>query len=348
MHLKSLYLHDFRVYKEAFFEFGPHFNVIHGPNAHGKTSLLEAIYFFMTGKSFRGAQISELIRQGASQFYLEARFVKRGIDQVLRATCSPTDRRFVYNSTVLHGNAQLIGLIQGVIASPDDAALIKGAPVLRRQYLDVQIAQTDPLYVYHLSRYARALKQRNCLLRAKQGLTIESWEHEMAVSAAYMTKQRMAAVKILQESLCEVYKRLTDSAELLSIEYKSPADQMRLEDYFLGQYQKYRKREMEVGATLYGPHKDDLLISIGGHDARSFASEGQQRTCASALRCAEWERLSALTDAKPLMLVDDVGLGLDGNRCRFLWKYLEGLSQIFLTTTSDVWAQNPDVCAIGV
>lgn len=339
-------MHNFRAYKEAFFEFGPHLNVIHGSNALGKTSLLEALHFFVSGRSFRGAQASELIRQGASHFYLEARFVKREIEQVLRATCGAGERKFVYNSTVFPSTAHLLGLLKGVVAAPDDVTLVKGPPLIRRQYLDVQIAQIDPLYVHHLTRYARALRQRNCLLRAKLVLTIESWEHEMAQSATYITRQRACAVADLCVLLKRIHQRLAESKEVLSIQYKSSADQADLEAYFLALYKKSRKREIELGATLFGPHKDDVLIMIDGKDVRSYASEGQQRTCVMGLRCAEWERLSSIGDERPLMLVDDVAIGLDDRRRALLMAYLGELSQVFLTTTSAAFANGACVQSI--
>lgn len=348
MLLKRLYLHNFRAYKEALFEFGPNFNIIHGANAQGKTSLLEAIHFFLAGRSFRGAQTPEMVRHEATHFYAEMHFVKHGMEQVVRATCGPSDRKFVHNSTVLPSSAHLLGLLQGVVASPDDVALIKGAPVVRRQYLDIQIAQIDPLYVHHLGRYTRALRQRNCLLRAKQGLTIESWEHEMAHSAAYLTRQRAKAVEDLCLTLQKVHPLLTQSKELLSLQYKTSADQSQGEAYFLNQYRKCRKREMEIGATLYGPHKDDLIITIDGNDVRSYASEGQQRTCVFGMRCAEWERLNALADEKPLMLVDDAALGLDQHRHLLLTNYLKGLSQVFLTTTSSDLSLYPEPYSIPI
>lgn len=348
MRLLSLYLHNFRVYKEAFFEFKPGFNVVHGPNAQGKTSLLEAIHFLVTGRSFRGAHTPELIRIGSENFYLEAHFIKHGIEQTLKASCSATERKFVYNHTVFPSATHLLGVLQGVVSFPDDVTLVKGAPVFRRQYLDVQIAQVDPLYVHHMNRYTRALKQRNCLLRAKQSLTIESWEHEMAQSAAYLTKQRGSATNDLRLSLAAVHFQLAASKEILSLEYKTSADHAHLEEYFLSQYKKHRRREMEVGATLFGPHKDDLIITINGSDVRSYASEGQQRTCVVGLRCAEWERLHSLSSEKPFMLVDDVGMGLDDQRKKLFMEYLSGLDQVFLTTTSSSLAEEKNAWAIAV
>lgn len=335
MQLRSLYLHQFRVFKEAFFELSPQFNVIHGPNAQGKTSLLEAIFFLVAGKSFRGAHTPELITQGASNFYLEAHLTKHGITQILRTTCSPQERKFVYNNTLVPSISHLLGLLQCVVASPDDVYLIKGGPFLRRQYLDVQIAQIDPLYVHHLTRYLRALKQRNCLLRANQMLTIESWEYEMASSAAYITKQRAIAVHDLDKSIGKIHQKLTDSKEILSLHYKSSAVEIsEKEDYFLSLYKKNRRREVDLGITLHGPHKDDLFISIDGRDIRAFASEGQQRTCINSLRFAEWERLSQQSTEDPIMLIDDFGIGLDDHRRDLLLNHLKILAQVFITTTS--------------
>jgi DNA replication and repair protein RecF len=348
MHLKQLYLHNFRTYQEVQCEFGPRINVIAGPNAYGKTSLLEAIYFCVTGRSFRGAQVSELIRHNTGHFYLYVDFVKNGLDQFLRLGCGTAERKFFYNSTPLSATSQLLGLVQGVVASPDDVALVKGAPILRRQYLDLQLVQIDPFYVHHLGRYTRALKQRNCLLRAKQVLTIESWEHEMAQSAAYLTKQRFKAVDDLQDSLGKIHSKLTGGNERLAIEYKSSADFGGLEEYFLSQYKKNRKRELDLGATLYGPHKDDLSISIDGKEARTYASEGQQRTCVLTLRCAEWNRLCSLAEEKPLMLVDDVAMGLDEQRKSRVLEYLSTLSQVFVTTTDRLLGERLDAKTINL
>lgn len=335
MWLKSLYLHNFRVYKEAFFEFSPSFNVILGLNAQGKTSLLEAMYFLATGKSFRGAQIAELILQGQSHFYLEACFVKHGMEHTLKATCGLVEKKFVFNYTPFPSSAQLLGLLQGVVIAPDDATIVKGAPAIRRQYLDLQIAQIDPLYVHHLTRYSRALRQRNCLLKAKQALTVESWEHEMALSAAYLTKQRWKLVADLRNLLQDLHARLTGEKENLSLFYKGAEDLPDLSVYFLESYRKSRKREMELGFTLIGPHKDDLLVMINECDARTFGSEGQQRTCVATLRCAEWERLNGLLDESPIMFVDDVGISLDDHRKKLLLGHLNGMSQVFLTTTQE-------------
>lgn len=342
MYLKALYLHNFRLYEDALFEFSPKINVIRGPNARGKTSLLEAVYFLMTGRSFRTAQTSELIRHGTAFFQLEACFVKHGIEQKLRVSYNGKERKVTYNSTPCASSLNLLGLLQGVVIHPDDAAVVKGAPAIRRHLLDLQLGQVDPLYVHHLTRYEKAMRQRNHLLRAKSCVTIESWEYEMAHAAAYVVKQRAQLVKELEIQGERLYRHICGGREELNLLYKAhgTGDDIPLEDgalrsVFRDQYHRHRSREMDLGATLTGPHKDDLIVALGGKDARGFASEGQQRSCVVALRLAEWERLKNMSHEMPLMLVDDLGISLDASRRAQLLEHLSGLDQVFLTTTDD-------------
>ena len=278
MQLRSLYLCNFRSYEENLFEFDTGINIIKGPNASGKTTLLEAIHYFISGRSFRNAQSPDLIRQGAPHFFIETEFVKNDLEQRLKIAFDGTDRRILYNSTVYPNFTSLLGLLKGIVFCPDDAALIKGAPAVRRHYLDLQIAQVDPLYVHHLTRFARAMRQRNHLLRAKNKLGIESWEFEMANSSAYLTKQRFLAVSDLKKACQILYETLTGQNIPFSISYKSsaPAETSldELKNYFINRYQSQRVRELQLGFTLSGPHKDDLSIEINKREARFFGVKG--------------------------------------------------------------------------
>lgn len=339
MYLRTLYLHNFRLYDEVFFEFCPGINTICGENAQGKTSLLEAIYFLITGRSFRTAQVSDLIRLGSSFFYIEATFSKHGIEQKLRVSYDGKERKVIYNNTLYHSTSSLLGLLQGVLVTPDDLSLIKGGPQVRRHFLDLQIAQIDPLYVHHLARYNRAMRQRNCLLRAKDHVTLDSWEYEMANAAAYLVQQRFLTIADLQSGSRGLHKIFSGEKEELCLTHKTSAPQemelMDLRNYYLAQFIKMRRREMELGCTLTGPHKDDFTIAIGEKETRFFASEGQQRSCVASLRFAEWERLKRLSSALPLMLIDDVGVSLDSSRREKLLGQLQHLGQVFLTATEE-------------
>jgi len=337
MHLVSLTLRNFRLYHEAVIAFCPKINMIWGENAIGKTTVLEAIYFLITGRSFRTQHTVELIKAGASFFFIEAHFVKHGIDQVLKVSFDGKERRIFHNSTSLNSSTNLLGILQGVLITPDDSSLVKGAPLTRRHYLDLQIAQGDPLYVHYITRYNQAMRQRNVLLKSKNTGGIETWENEMAVAAAYITLQRRQTVAELNSLANPLHQHLTGTDEELKLDYKTSApsqlDLNALKTYHLELYKRHRKREMDLGVTLNGPQKDDLFIFLNALEARYFASEGQQRSVVSTLRLAEWARLKAVSEEAPLMLIDDLGISLDSQRKNKLLNYLKDLSQVFLTFT---------------
>jgi DNA replication and repair protein RecF len=342
LYLKALYLHNFRLYEDAHFSFSPKVNVVRGPNARGKTSLLEAIYFLMTGRSFRTSQAKDMVRHGTNHFFLEASFVKHSVEQRLRIYYSANEKRVTYNSTTSPSLGSLLGILQGVVIHPDDTDIVKGAPMARRQLLDIQLAQTDPLYIHHLTRYDRAMRQRNLLLRAKTPHTIDSWEYQMSNSAAYLVQQRAKAVDRLRLQGSDHYSKICGGIETLNLSYKAHGtgshalnDVEALKGLFRDQLRRHRPREMELGATLTGPHKDDILISLGANEARAFASEGQQRSCVVALRLAEWSRLKETAHELPLMLIDDLGMSLDSGRRRHLLSHFGHLEQVFVSTTEE-------------
>lgn len=330
------------MYEEALFEFSQGINVIRGANARGKTSLLEAIYFLMTGYSFRTSQAKDLIRHGSSHFYLEATFIKHAVEQRMRMFYSQAEKRITYNSTTYSSLSSLLGILQGAVIHPDDAAIVKGAPAIRRQLLDIQLSQTDPLYIHHLTRYDRAMRQRNHLLRAKKTVAIDSWEYEMSNAAAYIANQRGRLVDVLSLQGQEHYRTICGGKELLHLAYKANGlgsnslnDIASLREIYRSQYLRHRSREMDLGATLTGPHKDDIVIMLGNNEARAFASEGQQRSCVAALRLAEWTSLKASLQTTPLMLIDDLGMSLDAMRKKHLISHFENLGQVFVSTTDE-------------
>jgi DNA replication and repair protein RecF len=344
MFLRSLYLKQFRRYQEAFFEFSPSLNVICGPNAKGKTTVLEAIHLLMLGRSFRPSQSVELIHEGTSSFFIEAFFNKHQVDQTLRFYFDAKERRILYNQTSLTHLSHLLGLIQGVVMTPDDVNLVKGAPQIRRQFIDVQIAQVDPLYVHHLTRYMRAMRQRNQLLKQKTTKTIESWEYELVQAAVYLMQQRRKTVDALQSFCEDFYANLTHEKETLTLHYRPSGSKSLDPEEMKAEYtqllHKQRDREMMIGYTLSGPHKDDISIHIGGRDARQFASEGQQRSCVTALHFGEWQQLKLRADHPPLFMIDDVGISLDSTRQQRLVEQLSSLGQVFLTTTDSTLLKN--------
>ena len=331
MFLKRLALRNFRNYKHADVVFSPSVNLIHGDNGQGKTNLLEAIHFVSTGRSFRANNLGDLIHFGETFFYLEAEFQKDDVSQELKIYYDENTRRVQYNQTVYPSLNSLLGILPSVLLSPDDLSLITGNPGERRRFLNIHIAQTDPLYVHHLGRYFKAMKQRNHLLRTKREDAIQAWEHMMAQSASYLVKKRLAAAEAFKSPSSRWMQILSNDRDAITVHYQSslPANEPA---HFQQLWQKNRPREMHMGTTLLGPHRDDLAIHLSGKLAKTFSSEGQKRSCISSLRFAEWEQMAEVIGHPPILGIDDFGIQLDKDRQFQLKAHLPQFKQVFLTS----------------
>jgi DNA replication and repair protein RecF len=325
--LNSLYLRNFRNYKEAEVLFAPGLNVIYGDNAQGKTNILEAIYLIATGRSFRTQHLSELIRSGETFFFLEAQIFKDNVLQTIKLSFDGQDRKLQLDANSYTSFHPLLGILPAVLYTPYDIELITGSPTERRRFLNLHLAQSDPLYVHHLARYWRAMKQRNTLLKEKRSESLECWEIEMAQSAEYIVKMRQEMILDLRLPLALQSQKLNLKNEAHELQFHPSQGK-----HYLEQLKKTRPREMELGMTLTGPHRDDLSLLIDQKPARLFASEGQKKTAIAALRLAEWERLSKRIGAPALMGIDDLGLHLDETRQKLLKSALNSLGQVFITT----------------
>lgn len=332
MHLKRLFLRNFRNYKQAEAIFSPSVNVIQGENGQGKSNLLEAIHLVSTGRSFRTHSLPDLITFGEKFFYLEAEFQKEGIAQTLRVYYDENTRKVQYNETVYPSLNSLLGILPSVLLTPDDLSLVSGNPAERRRFLDLHIAQTDPLYVHHLGRYYKAVKQRNHLLKTKSDAAIGAWEQMMAQSASYIVNKRKHASEALKTPSSQWMEVLSQKRDAIDLNYQSSLSGGDTADHFQQIWQKMRPKEMHVGATLVGPHRDDMMIHLSEKPAKVFSSEGQKRSCISALRFAEWQRMAETLGAYPILGIDDFGIQLDEGRRLQLKNHLPKFKQVFLTS----------------
>lgn len=331
MQVRKVAVRSFRIFEEKSIELFPGVNFISGENARGKTTLLEAIYLLMAGRSFRTEQMNHLIREGSDFFRLEASFEKWGIPQNLKMSLKGSEKRIQYNSSTLGSLSGLLGIIQGVLLAPHDIELIKGAPPVRRHYLDFQIAQVDPLYIHHVMRYTKALKQRNMQIRFRKIQAIEIFEASIALSATYIIQQRSAAVKELSCLLESYYKKISGKPEQASLRYHSSFGSPDYEK-ILEKLKMSRPKDLDLGYTSLGVHRDDLSLNIEGRAARNFASEGEVRSLVTALKLAEWERMRCQSGEDPLLLVDDMGISLDNSRLNNLFDLFSSIKQIIITS----------------
>lgn len=352
MFLKQLYARNFRNFDEINVSFVDGVNEVIGDNAQGKTSLLEALFLCMTASSFRSLHLKELIRHSQKGFFVEASFDKCDVSHQVGISYDGEKRRVFLNGAPCDTPTVLLGLMPGVASTPDDIALIKGQPALRRRYLDLMIAQIDPVFVHHLSRYMRALRQRNVLLKQKQAESLACWEEELARSAAYITLMRKKASLYLNQKAGEYFQAFSTDRLPFELSYNASIhlsdDLEALRRAFTQEFVKKRAQELHLGVTLVGPHRDDLQILIGRKAAREFASIGQSALAACAMRLAEWHYLQLETRMRPLMIVDDFGSALDATRKKLLFAELKQLGQLFLSSHSSIQENMASVHTITI
>jgi len=263
---------------------------------------------------------------------LEARVVRDNVEQIVRISFDGKTRKLHLDANEFTTFLPLLGSFPSILSTPDDVHLITDSPAIRRHFLNLHLAQSDPLYVHHLARFLRSLKQRNCLLKSKTLAGIECWEYEMAHSAMVLSKMRSDLIAQTRAPLLEKIRLFSSQVESAEIQFQlgfSPD----LNGY-LQQLQKMRAKEQILGFTLHGPHRDDLSFSICERPARTFASEGQKKTIVTALRLVQWQHLKEHTAVLPWMAIDDFGETLDASRQHHLQNFLRSMGQVFLTTPS--------------
>jgi len=338
MKLQHLYLRNFRNIEEASLSFGPKVNVFCGNNAQGKTNFLEAIVLISTGRSFRTQHLAELIRDGSPFFFLEAQILRDQVVQIVRLSFDGQVKRVECNHTHYPSFQSLLGLLPSILFAPSDIDLIAGSPAIRRRFLNLHLAQSDPLYFHHFLRFCRALKQRNTQLRSLSSEGFDCWERVMVDSAAFLYKKRKVLLEELNTGLAAACQAL--SGEHTEVQFApSQSVHQPLIDSYLAQLKKNRIREKQFGLTMNGPHRDDFSLLIDRKPARLYASDGQKRTAIAALRLAEWQRLQKQIEACPLFGIDDLELHLDQDRQNLFRQSVGKLGQVFVTTPqiSPVW-----------
>ena len=318
-------------------------NVITGNNGHGKTSLLEAIYFAATSRSFRTPRARELVKHGASAASVRARFEEIGDDGspplVREQSAGLEGKRSVVK---LDGKAppslaEFATHSPVVAFHPDELALSSGPAAGRRTLLDRLSLFLDPTSADHRARYAHALKARHQLLRRAVDLDaplgdVEAFEELCAVHGAALTRARERAVRALTPELASAFAQIAAPDLVLGVRYApggSPSpDDARAE------LRNDRRRDSHRASAAFGPHRDDLELSLGGHPVRLVASQGQHRALTLALKAAETASIAAARGLEPILLLDDVSSELDPDRTTALFTFL-GLArgQVFLTTT---------------
>jgi DNA replication and repair protein RecF len=337
VHLARLRLRDFRNYAKLDATFAPGFHLLLGDNAQGKTNLLEAVYLLATLRSFRGVGGTQMIRHGQPGYFIGATAVSR-TKQDIRIFWSPGERRLALNRQPIRRLADYLGTIRAVVFCTEDLQLIKGTARARRRFLDLLLSQTQPGYLLLLQRYMQTLRSRNALLKRRDPDTValEGFSHELIKSGNELIRLRRELIPRLSPLARLAFRRIAPENEELALEY---APSVRGD--FAVELAQSRQREQSFRATLVGPHRDDLRLVVNGQLAAPFASEGQKRTLAIALKIAQTEYLAGIHGTPPLLLIDDVMGELDQKRragfLPLLQRIHEKSGQVFMTCTEENW-----------
>jgi DNA replication and repair protein RecF len=346
MELVWLELGGYRCYPHVHLEPAPGVNVFVGDNGSGKTSLLEAIGYLASLKSFRGSPDGSLVRVGEEAAVVRGEFTAR--DRTLRVEVEiPAEgrRRVLVNGKRPSGRAEVISAVPLVAFLPDDLDMVKRGPSLRRQYLDDVAAALWPAAGAEQADYERALRQRNALLR-KEGhradrATLDVWDDRLSVLGGAVVARRLDLLESLEPRLSGLYADLGDRPEHLGSRYESAtlgvlqrSDISRLGERLADALGAARANDMERRVTTVGPHRDEVAFLIGGRDLRTRASQGEQRTVALGLRVAAYQLLREVRNATPVLVLDDVFSELDPGRSRRLVEKLPG-GQVFISTARE-------------
>jgi DNA replication and repair protein RecF len=340
MSLQSITLYNFRSYKEESFEFSDGVNIIIGPNAAGKTNLLEAVYVGYLGKGFRSGQDSDLINDGQTWARIDLILDEQERTVVLEKL-SPEVR--LRKKFIFGGNEKLrLGfddLRPLVLFQPDDLRLISSSPGRRRDYIDNFLSQLIPTYRRDISAYNRALLQRNSFLKNQHGNTNDEmfvWNMQLAERGGRIIQRRLKLLNMLSNRISDAYSRVAGTPHKLAIKYESTLSLDNYSNSLLQALERSVVLDRSRGFTSTGIHRDNIAVSIDGKPFKNIASRGENRTLILALKIIELEELEEARQTSPLLLLDDVFSELDGSRRSLLTKYLNKYQTLITTTDADV------------
>lgn len=346
MHIQQLTLKNYRNYDQLDLAFDDKINLIIGENAQGKTNLMEAIYVLAFTKSHRTAREKELIQWEKEYAKIEGRITKRNQSLPLEIVISSKGKKAKMNYMEQKRLSDYVGALNVVMFAPEDLTLVKGVPQIRRRFIDMELGQIQPRYVYHLGQYQKILKQRNHLLKQMQRqsvfdrtmLTILT--EQLIEHAATLVERRFNFLDLLRKWAGPIHRGISRGLESLEIQYSptievsETANKEKIVTTYLSKFKSLQDKEIDRGTTLIGPHRDDLLFFVNNKDVQTFGSQGQQRTTALSLKLAEIELICNEVGEYPVLLLDDVLSELDDYRQSHLLNTIKGKVQTFVSTTS--------------
>lgn len=353
MELESLKLVNYRNYDNLELSFSSGVNIFLGENAQGKTNLLESIYVLALTRSHRTSSDKDLIQWHEKEATISGRVKKRVSETPLTLHFSNKGKNARVNHLEQPKLSQYVGQLNVILFAPEDLELVKGAPTVRRRFIDMEFGQMNPLYLYNMTQFKRILKERNAYLKRLQlkqtndTIFLDVLTEQLVEFGSQILLARKLFVKRLEKAAQPVHFEISDQREMLSLTYQTSidvGDNFDVNDIKKAYYDTLshqQKREILQGTTLVGPHRDDIQFNVNDNDVAVFGSQGQQRTTALAIKLAEIELMAEETGEYPVLLLDDVLSELDASRQTHLLMTIQDKVQTFITspTLSDVTRQ---------
>ncbi len=351
MYIEWLKVFNFRNLENTTRNFSPGLNIICGRNGQGKTNLVEAINLLSTGRSFRTQTVNDLVRWGEAGASVFAHVKGAVTDVELGVAIESGTRSAFVNGDKVRSLTDFVGRLLCVTFSPTDLAIVKGGPQLRRKFIDRHLVDLEPRLMGEILDYHRALKSKAMLLKRGDvsDEALEPWNRIMAKSAAAIVRARRTLLAALEVRADEYYRTIAhhDGRVGLSLETAIVGDEPTTEELY-EQLMGVADRERRYRSAVLGPHRDDVMMSLDGHDARAFASQGQARSIVLALKLGVIALLEEHRKEAPIVLLDDVDSELDQARCDALFELIhQTRRQVFVTGTDRDRAarRRPGECA---
>lgn len=328
---------NFRNLEAVSFEPHPEMNVIYGENGQGKTNIIESIWMLTGFYSFRARKNYQLIAQGKDEAEIENVFYSHEREQ--NALMKINKRKeLVLNGVSEESPRVMMGKYFAVVFSPSTLGIVQDGPSERRKLLDVALSLIKPNYAVVMSRYLRVLDQRNALLKKFGERSFEydymsPWDTELANLGSKIIKYRLDYIEQLSKLSGEIYNGISSGREEFSFYYdfsKENLSEEEIKEKLFADIEKTREADLKRLYTNAGPHTHDLILTLNGRDARTFGSQGQQRSCALAMKLGEASIVEEITGESPIVLLDDVMSELDEGRQTFILNYLDNW-QVFIT-----------------
>lgn len=337
MFIKSLELNNYRNYISTQIDFENGVNILYGDNAQGKTNILESIYLSGTTKSHKGSKDKEIINFGKNEGHIRCLFEKSDIDyQIDMHLRYDKSKGIAVNGIKLKKAAELLGIANIILFSPEDLSIIKNGPSERRRFVDSELCQLDKVYLYNLTNYNKIVNQRNNLLKdiinhPELKDTLDVWDSQLISLGMKIIDRRNLFINQLNEIIYDIHKELSGNKEKLLVKYDP---NVTIEEYEY-KIKNNREKDIKLKLTSVGPHRDDFMFYINDMDSKKYGSQGQQRTAALSLKLAEIDLVKKLTDNTPILLLDDVLSELDSNRQNYLLKRIGDIQTVITCTGVD-------------